>query len=103
VSCPRRPVARRHEGKAAAAFQELEVCVECKRRGNGSSAICWCCWAKEGRKRVGAGARHGGSGVAAGRSSSGRGTRGRGQQGRGAGPGKGVSDPGPRDWVHDVV
>jgi hypothetical protein len=48
MSCPRQPVARRCEGKAAVAFRELGVCVECKRRGNGSSAICWCCWAEEG-------------------------------------------------------
>jgi hypothetical protein len=40
-------------------------------------------------KRAGAGAGHGGSEMAAGRSSGGRGTRGRGQQGR---PGKGEGD-----------
>jgi hypothetical protein len=51
VSCPRRPVARRRGGKAAAAFRELGVCVECKVEGNGSSTTNWCCWAEEGGKK----------------------------------------------------
>jgi hypothetical protein len=51
VSCPRWPVARRRGGKAAAAFRELGVCVECKGEGNGLSTTCLCCWAEEGGKK----------------------------------------------------
>jgi hypothetical protein len=35
VSCPRRPMARWHGGKAAAAFRELGVCAAREREGNG--------------------------------------------------------------------